>query len=282
MRFLKILVPIAMLAMFLGLAFGCSNPDNLNLPKVPNPDDEGGGDPLQPPVPTPYATPEDVEITRIIDIAFEKDGDLAFSDANSGIHLFDPFGEYRKVMSGNTVWDGMVDMGPGVGDSGMGIVATGASELGDCIWEPLYDDLSGGTFPSPAVWWWEGEAHPPDGCNPYVASGEFECPEDPTPRGIDIHPIYGWLFMKIANTYVLADDDCGIPPIPLTPPDPPMSPGIIAMHPGAPALGVDPNYYEGTYDFIIYHNQSDCLNVWKYQVPMLDPTVQTFCWDETA
>lgn len=104
------------------------------------------------------------------------------------------------------------------------------------------------------------------------------------PRGIDIHPITGWLFVWIPNTQVAADSDCDISPNPIPEADL-MGPGILAMHPRAPQMGMDPVTYEGSSDWIIYHNQADCLKVWAYPAAiyqMLHDSVQTFCWDETG
>jgi hypothetical protein len=159
MKALRILVPIAMLAMFIWVGLGCSNPDTAVNPDLPNPgDDYNEGDQPQFPPPTPYYHES---MSSIHDFAFEKDGELAISDDNAGIFLFDTFGEFRRMLNGQTTWDGLIDVGPGVGDWGRGIIATGSPIA--CFWASHYDDqyVSGGTsFGTPEQWWMEGEADP--------------------------------------------------------------------------------------------------------------------------
>lgn len=164
MRKMKILVPLVMLALFVWVGFGCSNPDNLNLPPVPPTGGDGpGGDLIDPTTPTPYAEglPEH---PVILDFAFEKDGDLAISERSSGIFLFDTFGVLKRNISlGAAPYDGLIDVVPGAWDSGRGIIATGIPVVG-CGWTSFYDDLyvTGGTLgPGAPVWWLAGEAHPP-------------------------------------------------------------------------------------------------------------------------
>jgi hypothetical protein len=162
MNKIRILVPLAMLALLVWVGFGCSNADNLNLPIVPPTGGDGPqGDPIDPGTPVPYSQ---VEFTNILDFAFEKDGDLAISDSASGIHLFDTFGEYkRNISEGATGYDGMIDVMPGLLDSGRGIIATGLPVIG-CGWVSFYDDeyVTGGTLgPGAPEWWLGGEAHPP-------------------------------------------------------------------------------------------------------------------------
>ena len=286
MRKMKILVPLVMLALFVCVGFGCSNPDNLNLPEVPNTGGDGpGGDPIDPTTPTPYTQ---VDLDVILDFAFEKDGDLAISEMNTGIQLFDTFGEYRRRIStqppGITPYDGMVDIVPGWQDSGRGIIATGPPV--ECGWVSFYDDeyVTGGTlFGSPAGWWWAGEAHPPSPeCNLFPSSGIFGCPEWRPPRGIDLHPIYGWLFVRVGNPKITLDGgDCDLEYDEI-PPNRNLSGAIIAMHPRAPLEGATLDFYEGTSDWIAYHNRSDHELVLFYQYAMASASIQTFCWDETG
>ena len=168
MRKMKILVPLVMLAIFVCVGFGCSNPDNLNLPEVPNTGGDGpSGDLIDPSTPTPYGYVEDgpwPEHPVILDFAFEKDGDLAISEGTSGVHLFDSFGEHKRIISTGGVYDGLIDVVPGAWDSGRGVIATGTPVAG-CGWTSFYDDehVTGGTLgPSAPLWWLAGEAHPPD------------------------------------------------------------------------------------------------------------------------
>ena len=55
----------------------------------------------------------------------------------------------------------------------------------------------------------------------------------------------------------------------------------MAVHPKAPTQGFDPDYFEGTADFIVYHNKGDVDGVNAYGYPMCDAAVQIYCWDET-
>lgn len=158
---MKFLIPIAMLTLLVWVGLGCSNADNLNLPVVP-PVTGNPSDPIDPNTPVPFAgLPEGY---RILDFAFEKDGDMAISDSTSGILLFDTFGELkRNISNGQTGFDGMIDVMPGGLDSGRGIIATGVPVVG-CGWTSYYDDLyvTGGTLgPAAPSWWLGGEAHPP-------------------------------------------------------------------------------------------------------------------------
>jgi hypothetical protein len=285
MRKASILLPVIILVLFAWIGSGCSNADNLNLPEVPNTGNDGPqGDPIDPNTPAPYSQ---VEFTSILDFAFEKDGDLAISDGASGIHLFDTFGEYKRLISttppGVAPYDGMIDVGPGPLDSGRGIIATGTPIPG-CGWVSFYDDqyVTGGTLgPAPPAWWFSGEAHPPPECNFVATSGVFGC-ATAAPRGIDIHPITGWLFMKVDNPKITLDgSDCDLDYDEI-PPNRELRASIIAMHPMAPLNGADPDYYEGTYDWIAYHDRSDHLLVNMYGYPMADASIQTFCWDETG
>lgn len=66
------------------------------------------------------------------------------------------------------------------------------------------------------------------------------------------------------------------------PPKRDLDPGIVAMHPRAPLMGSDLEYYEGSFDWIVYHNQADYELVLFYGYPMASSSIQTFCWDETA
>ena len=161
MNRMKTLTPLVMLALFMLLGLACSNSDNTNQPTLPNYGTDGPqGDPIQTSIPLPFSQ---VEFGVIEDIALEKDGDLAISDQAQGIFLFDPFGELkRNISEGSAPWDGMVDVRPGMIDSGRGIIATGGPV--DCGWASHYDDeyVTGGTFFGTVPgWWWDGEAHPP-------------------------------------------------------------------------------------------------------------------------
>lgn len=161
---LKFLVPIAMLTLIVWVGLGCSNADNLNSPVVPT---TGGdpSDPMDPNTPVPFsALAEELgEGYNILDFAFEKDGDLAISESSSGIWLFDTFGEFKRNLSDQSGFDGLVDVIPGAWDSGRGIIATGTPVIG-CGWTSFYDDLyvTGGTLgPGAPLWWLGGAAHPP-------------------------------------------------------------------------------------------------------------------------
>jgi hypothetical protein len=269
---------IAMLLLIAWVSVGCSNADNLTQPSPPDPGvNDQQGNALDPDIPVPFA---DTEFGRILDFAFEKDGDLAISDEGQGILLFDNFGDLkRNISEGSTPWTGMIDVGPGWLDSGRGVIATGPSIK--CAWTSFYDDkyVSGGTaFPSPAGWWWDGEAHPLPECSLTATSGEFDC-SDFTPTGIDLHPIHGWLFIKIEHTKVNTDPDCGFEPDQV--PERDMGDGILAVHPSAPLLGAELNYYEGGADYIVYHNKSDVDAVDAYGFSMASAAVGIFNWDET-
>jgi hypothetical protein len=149
MKGLRLLAPIAMLALFLWVGIGCSNPDNVNFPDVPNIGDDNGGDVLDPSIPPSYVLPNDAgdlfSGVQILDLAFEKDGDLVFAIA-SGLELFDPFAQHkRNIQSG--IFDGLVDQGPGVNDFGRGVIATGPDLPNPCAWMSIYDDqfVTGGS-----------------------------------------------------------------------------------------------------------------------------------------
>lgn len=285
MRKMKILVPLVMLALFVWVGLGCSNPDNLNLPEVPNTGGDGPpGDLIDPTTPTPYAEglPDS---PNILDFAFEKDGDLAISEAATGIHLFDTFGEYKRNISpGQAGFEGLIDVVPGAWDSGRGVIATSSTLIG-CGWVSFYDDLyvTGGTLgPGAPGWWISGEAHPPSpDCSMIATSGIFEC-DDNAPRGIDIHPITGWLFVRLDNLKITLDGgDCDLDEDEI-PPKRDLDPGILAMHPLAPAapMGFDPDFYEGSYDWIVYHNKVDYDLVLFYGYPMASASVQYVVWCE--
>jgi hypothetical protein len=283
MREVKGFVLIAMLVLIALLAFGCSNADNNVLPPVPNQVDEPQGDVPDPFIPPPFLVPEDQggSLGAVADIAFEKDGDMVFSSSN-GLLLFDTFKQFkRNISDGTSGFDGLIDAGPGVLDSGRGVIASNPGD--SCGWSSFYDDkyVTGGVFfPPPGIEWWGGEAHPPQGCSGTAASGVFSCDGNAPPRGIDIHPIYGWLFLKIANPKLAADGDCDLEPNPI-PENWDLGDGIIAVHPMAPQNGFDPYHYEGTADFITYHNFTDVQGINSYGYPMIDAAIQIFVWDET-
>ena len=97
-----------------------------------------------------------------------------------------------------------------------------------------------------------------------------------------MHPITGWLFCRMDNSKITLDGgDCDLDYDEI-PPNQDLDPGIVAMHPMAPMMGGDPNYYEGSYDWVVYHNRADQLLVNFYGYPMADASIQTFCWDETG
>ncbi len=282
MKGLRFLAPVAMLAILIWVGIGCSNPDNVNYPEVPNINDDNPGDVLDPGIPPSFVVPEDEGdgLGFIADMAFEKDGDIVFSNG-AGLLLFDPFAQFKRNIGGG-YWDALVDTGPGVNDSGRSIIASGPdADPGQCTWVAFYDDefVTGGSpMAGSDTAWWGGEAHPPDGCGGTTASGAFGCPDQGPPRGIDLHPIYGWLFLKIANPKIAPDGDCDLEPIPT---DWDLGDGIMAVHPMAPQNGFDPYFYEGTADFIVYHNKGDVDGINAYGFPMCDAAVQIFCWDET-
>ena len=102
------------------------------------------------------------------------------------------------------------------------------------------------------------------------------------PRGIDMHPITGWLFCRMDNPKITLDGgDCNLDDDEI-PPNQDLDPGIVAMHPLAPQMGGDPLYYEGTFDWIVYHNKADYDLVLMYGYPMASSSIQYFCWDETG
>jgi len=146
MRAMKILAGLAMLLLIGWIGLGCSNPDNLNNPDLPNPGkDNQQGDTLDPNIPVPFA---DWTFGAIVDMAFEKDGDLTVSDAGTGIELFDTFGIWKRTMTSETVWTGLVDEGPGWLDSGKAIIASGPPIA--CSWKSFFDDAhvtGGNAFP---------------------------------------------------------------------------------------------------------------------------------------
>ena len=279
---MKTMILILMLTLIVTVGFGCSNADNLNLPELPNTGTDGTqGDEIDPDIPTPYTQLPDGY--NILDFAFEKDGDLAISEASSGVLLFDTFGELkRNISNGQAGFNGLIDVGPGALDSGRGIIATGNSVIGGG-WTSFYDDqyVTGGTLgPSAPDWWLGGVAHPGPECSIVATSGAFADTGD-IPRGIDIHPITGWLFLKVQNPKVTLDgSDCDFDYDEI-PPERDLGNGIIAMHPMAPQNGADPYHFEGTYDWIAYHDLTDVQLVNTYGYPMVDASVQVFCWDET-
>ena len=76
---------------------------------------------------------------------------------------------------------------------------------------------------------------------------------------------------------------------------------IVAMHPKAPQMGLDPQYFEGALgpegdpsadfpwipvsgDWVVYHDKADYLKTWPYRAafPMAVAATQYFCWDETG
>lgn len=98
-----------------------------------------------------------------------------------------------------------------------------------------------------------------------------------------MHPITGWLFCRMDNIKVTCDgSDCDLDYDEI-PPNRDMDPGaIVAMHPKAPLMGGDPEYYEGTFDWVVYHDKADYDLTLKYQYPMVSSSIQYFCWDETG
>jgi len=97
-----------------------------------------------------------------------------------------------------------------------------------------------------------------------------------------MHPITGWLFCRMDNPKITLDgSDCDLDYDEI-PPEQDLHPGIVAMHPKAPLMGGDPDYYEGSFDWVVYHDRADQELVNKYGYPMADSSIQTFCWDETA
>ena len=66
------------------------------------------------------------------------------------------------------------------------------------------------------------------------------------------------------------------------PPKQELDPGIVAMHPRAPLMGDDLDYYEGSFDWVVYHNKADYDLVLMYPYPMVHSAIQYFCWDETG
>ena len=97
-----------------------------------------------------------------------------------------------------------------------------------------------------------------------------------------MHPITGWLFCRMDNAKITLDgSDCDLDYDEI-PPEQDLDPAIIAMHPLAPRMGGDPDYFEGTFDWIAYHNKADYDLVLMYGYPMASSSIQYFCWDETG
>ena len=95
-----------------------------------------------------------------------------------------------------------------------------------------------------------------------------------------MHPIYGWLFIKISHRKVHTDPDCGLEPDKV-PENQDLRDGIIAVHPAGPLMGADPDYWEGQADYVVYHNKTDVDAVDAYGYPMASAAVEIFCWDES-
>jgi hypothetical protein len=134
MRAMKLLAGLAMLLIFAWIGLGCSNPDNTNNPNIPNPGD--GKEPLDQNIPIPFA---DQDYTSVLDIAFEKDGDIVVSDLTRGILLYDHLGALKRNLStGTAPWTGLVDTGPGVLDKGKGVIVSGP--VIGCAWSTADDD----------------------------------------------------------------------------------------------------------------------------------------------
>lgn len=66
------------------------------------------------------------------------------------------------------------------------------------------------------------------------------------------------------------------------PPNRDLNPGIVAMHPKAPLKGADPDYFEGSFDWVVYHDKADYDLTLLYGYPMVSSSIQYFCWDETG
>jgi hypothetical protein len=60
-----------------------------------------------------------------------------------------------------------------------------------------------------------------------------------------------------------------------------MKNGLMAVHPGAPGMGVYPGHMEGSADYIVYHNKSDVDGIDAYNYPMASAAVEIFNWDPT-
>ena len=147
MRAMKIFAGLVMLLLFVWIGIGCSNPDNLTNPDLPETgEDVEQGDSIDPDIPVPFA---DYAFGPILDFAFEKDGDLAISDASVGVPLFDSFGIYkdRNMTEGDMPFTGMIDLGPGLLDNGKAVIITGPPIF--CSWFTVFDDahvVGGGSF----------------------------------------------------------------------------------------------------------------------------------------
>ena len=147
MRGFRLVSTIAMLALFLWVGIGCSNPDNVNTPDVPNINDNIPGDVLDPQIPPSFVLPEaeggELGLSIMYDLAFEKDGDLVISTP-TGVQLFDPFAQWKRDISrtppGESPWDGLVDAGPGLNDTGRAMIVTGPPIA--CSWISFYDDAN--------------------------------------------------------------------------------------------------------------------------------------------
>ena len=282
MRVMKILAGLVMLLLLGWMVIGCSNPDNVVKPPLPNTGDNDQQSNPDPTIPTPFAG---VTFGEIFDIVFEKDGDPVISDPSNGIRLFDTFGVFKRTMDPGSSWFGMVDVGPGWLDNGKAVIATGEQvPAGPCAWATFYDDqyvTGGGSFGDPATWWWGGTVNPTIVPSITATSGTFECPTITTPMGIDLHPIYGWLFIEIGHRKVHIDPLLEIDPDQI-PENFDLRDGIMAMNPFAPQLGFRPDLYEGPDDYVVYHDKSDVDTIDQYGYPMASDAVQIFCWDETA
>ena len=55
----------------------------------------------------------------------------------------------------------------------------------------------------------------------------------------------------------------------------------MAVHPFAPRMGAELTFWEGSADYVVYHNKSDVDGIDAYGYPMASTAVEIFCWDET-
>lgn len=55
----------------------------------------------------------------------------------------------------------------------------------------------------------------------------------------------------------------------------------MAVHPLGYRMGADIFHWEGSTDYVVYHNKGDVDGIDAYGYPMASTAVEIFCWDET-
>ncbi|HEX9745668.1 MAG TPA: carboxypeptidase regulatory-like domain-containing protein [bacterium] len=231
------------------LTGGCKNPDQNTDPTIPVPDLNGV--PMDPNIPEPFiALPQGT----VLDIAIEGDGDIVVSQAETGVHLFTAYGEYKRLMSPIPA-SGLVTSNYGVLDTGRGVMA--AVPDSGCDPTPYYDDefVTGGVPHTTynQAWFLGGEADPnnPQVCVPIASTSSFTgCTA--APQGLTYHPQTAFAYQHVFAPDCIADDDCGWPngnTLDLGGP----GGAILAYNPLAPLPPLD-NVWQGAVDFLVYYD----------------------------